>query len=65
MVCLVYFSQYDLKVVASDGLNEAETTVVIHLRDLNDLPPVFENRTYDLQIIEESVFVSYPLLKVL
>ena len=50
--------------VASDGLNEQETTVVIYVRDLNDLPPVFENRTYEIEIVEESVFISTPLLKV-
>ncbi len=50
--------------MAADNLNERETTVVIYVRDLNDLPPVFENQTYVLDITEESVFLDLPLLKV-
>ena len=56
--------QYDLTVVASDSLNEEETTVVVYVRDLNDLPPVFEESNYSAVMIEETVMVERPLLKV-
>jgi hypothetical protein len=39
--------------VASDNLNENYTTVVIHVKDVNDNPPVFDRPTYEAQITEE------------
>jgi hypothetical protein len=54
---------------ASDNLKENYTTVVIHVKDVNDNPPVFERPTYRTQITEEDdrnlpkrvlqVFVKY------
>lgn len=38
---------------ASDNLKENYTTVVIHVKDVNDNPPVFERPTYRTQITEE------------
>lgn len=38
---------------ASDNLRENHTTVVIHVKDVNDNPPVFERPTYKTQITEE------------
>lgn len=49
--------------VASDGLNENNTTLIINVADLNDLPPVFDNTTYVKEIYEESDKVEL-LLKV-
>lgn len=48
-----YFSQYELRLAASDNLKENYTTVVIHVKDVNDNPPVFEKPTYRAQITEE------------
>lgn len=45
--------QYELRLVASDNLNENYTTVVIHVKDVNDNPPVFDRPTYEAQITEE------------
>lgn len=45
--------QYELKLTASDNLKENYTTVVIHVKDVNDNPPVFERPTYITQITEE------------
>lgn len=45
--------QYELKLAASDNLKENYTTVVIHVKDVNDNPPVFERPTYRTQITEE------------
>ena len=45
--------QYELRLVASDNLNENYTTVVIHVNDVNDNPPVFDRPTYETQITEE------------
>ncbi len=39
--------------MASDNLNENYTTVVIHVNDVNDNPPVFDRPTYETQITEE------------
>lgn len=38
---------------ASDNLKENYTTVIIHVKDVNDNPPVFERPTYRTQITEE------------
>ena len=57
--------QYDLTLVASDSLNEEEITVVVYVRDLNDLPPEFEQMQYVVNITEETVFVDAPLIQVL
>lgn len=46
-------SQYELKLTASDNLKENYTVVVIHVKDVNDNPPVFERPTYRTQITEE------------
>ena len=45
--------QYELRLVASDNLNENFTTIVIHVNDVNDNPPVFDRPTYETQITEE------------
>lgn len=45
--------QYELRLAASDNLKENYTTVVIHVKDVNDNPPVFERPTYRTQITEE------------
>lgn len=45
--------QYELRLSASDNLRENHTTVVIHVKDVNDNPPVFERPTYRTQITEE------------
>ncbi len=50
--------------VASDALNESECTVVVYLRDLNDLAPVFNQESYLANITEETVFRNRPLLQV-
>ena len=39
--------------MASDNKNENWTTVVIHVNDVNDNPPVFDRPTYETQITEE------------
>ena len=56
--------QYDLTLVASDSLNEVEIPVVLYVRDLNDLPPEFEQMQYVVNITEETVFVDAPLFQV-
>lgn len=46
--------------MASDSLNENYTTVVIHVKDANDLPPVFNQNIYTKTIDEEFPDI-YPL----
>lgn len=53
MYCVSSGRQYELKLAASDNLKENYTTVVIHVKDVNDNPPVFERPTYRTQITEE------------
>lgn len=50
--------------VASDSLNEVETTVVVFVRDVNDMPPEFEKNLYVTSMSEESVLTDRPLLQV-
>ena len=56
--------QYELTVVASDSLFETETRVVVHIRDVNDLPPVFDRGTYVANTIEEYAQPDRRILKV-
>ncbi len=50
--------------MASDSLNEREATVVIFVRDVNDMPPEFEKNIYVTSMIEEAVMTDEPLLQV-
>ncbi|XP_078049941.1 neural-cadherin isoform X3 [Augochlora pura] len=45
--------RYELRLTASDNLKENHTKVVIHVKDVNDNPPVFERPIYGTQITEE------------
>lgn len=51
--CNCFAMKYELRLSASDNLRENHTTVVIHVKDVNDNPPVFERPTYRTQITEE------------
>ncbi|RZF42239.1 hypothetical protein LSTR_LSTR004388, partial [Laodelphax striatellus] len=58
--------RYELTLVASDSLNEKSTTVVIHINDKNDMPPVFTSPVYPAVMDEELPGpYPYPLLQVL
>ena len=46
------------------GVNEAETRVVVRLRDVNDLPPIFLQNSYDAVIFEESIHRFRPIITV-
>lgn len=39
--------------VASDSLNENSTKIAVNVRDVNDLPPVFERSSYNKVMNEE------------
>ncbi|XP_017771131.1 PREDICTED: neural-cadherin [Nicrophorus vespilloides] len=45
--------RYEVTLVASDSLNENSTRVVIHVKDVNDHPPVFKQSLYAATINEE------------
>lgn len=45
--------QYNLTLVASDTLHENYTFVRIHIKDINDLPPKFDETSYETTIHEE------------
>lgn len=39
--------------MASDSLNENHTKIIINVRDVNDLPPVFPQKNYNYTMDEE------------
>ena len=41
--------------MATDTLNEANAKVIIFIRDVNDLPPVFDENSYVAHIFEEEI----------
>ena len=47
-----------------DGVNEAETRVVVRVRDVNDLPPTFLQNSYQTVIFEESLHRFSPIITV-
>ena len=47
-----------------DGVNEAETNVIINIRDVNDLPPSFLDQSYETTVFEETVHDQTHILKV-
>ena len=51
---------------ALDGVNEAETNVIINIRDVNDLPPSFIEQSYQTTVFEETepARTPRPILKV-
>ena len=58
--------QYELTLVASDTLRENHTKVRIRVKDINDLPPKFDQSTYETTIYEEdTVGLPKAILKVL
>ena len=50
--------------VALDGVNEQETEVVVKIRDVNDLPPVFNELKFETTIFEETVHKTKSILQV-
>lgn len=42
-----------LTLVASDSLNENCTVIAVRVRDVNDMPPVFERADYRIEMAEE------------
>ena len=53
-----------MSLVGHDGVNESETTVIIHINDVNDLPPAFLEQSYNTTIFEETIHTSKPILQV-
>ncbi|KPL94053.1 neural-cadherin-like protein [Sarcoptes scabiei] len=45
--------QYNLTLVASDTLHENSTQVRLFIKDINDLPPKFDQSSYEATILEE------------
>lgn len=57
--------QYTLELRASDSLHEGNTTVKIRIKDINDLPPKFDEASYETTILEEdTVGIPKRILKV-
>lgn len=55
--------QYELTLVASDSLNENHTKIIITVRDVNDLPPVFPEKLY-CKVMDEEISAPFPMIQV-
>lgn len=60
LACVLIAVQYTLRLTASDSLMENHTFIVINIKDVNDLPPVFTSTMYVTNLEEEHVG-PYPL----
>ncbi|XP_050741403.1 neural-cadherin isoform X7 [Drosophila biarmipes] len=56
--------RYELKLVASDSLNENQTTIVINVRDVNDLPPRFPQTSYERTLDEGMTNTPFTIMQV-
>ncbi|XP_070067864.1 neural-cadherin isoform X5 [Drosophila takahashii] len=56
--------RYELKLVASDSLNENQTTIVINVRDVNDLPPQFPHTSYERTLDEGMTDTPFTIMQV-
>ncbi|XP_044315525.1 neural-cadherin isoform X9 [Drosophila rhopaloa] len=56
--------RYELKLVASDSLNENQTTIVINVRDVNDLPPRFPQTSYERTLDEGMNDTPFTIMQV-
>ncbi|XP_066967735.1 neural-cadherin-like [Macrobrachium rosenbergii] len=45
--------KYDLRLVVSDGRYENDASIIVHVRDINDNPPLFDRHLYETRISEE------------
>lgn len=50
--------------MASDSLNENFTTIVINIKDVNDLPPVFPQKHYE-KSMDEEMNAPFKIMQVL
>ena len=50
--------------MALDGVNEQETSVILKIKDVNDLPPVFDQPKFESTIFEETVHKTKSILQV-
>ncbi|CAD6190829.1 unnamed protein product [Caenorhabditis auriculariae] len=55
---------YHLLLIASDGRHNATTNVYIHIDDVNDNAPLFEQLRYVTTVVEEDVSLPQPLFTV-
>lgn len=49
--------------MASDSLNENHTKIIINVRDVNDLPPVFLQKHYH-KIMDEEIAAPFRIMQV-
>lgn len=49
--------------MASDSLNENHTKIIITVRDVNDLPPVFPETLYG-KVLDEEMKTPFTMLQV-
>lgn len=52
-----------LKLAASDSLNENYTTIIINVKDVNDLPPVFPEPLFQ-KTLDEEMEAPYMMIQV-
>ncbi|EUB57220.1 Protocadherin-16 [Echinococcus granulosus] len=54
-------ANHKFNLCADDGIYKACTSIVVHLDDVNDNPPLFERETYIIRIVENTQFYE-PLI---
>ncbi|CAB3408176.1 unnamed protein product [Caenorhabditis bovis] len=64
MLDFEHTDQYHLVLIASDGRHNATTNVFIHIEDVNDNAPMFEQQKYATTVVEEDVDVPRVLFNV-
>lgn len=52
-------SQYLIQIYASDSAHLAETSLTVHVTDINDNPPVFSQQPYQVRKRYYSIFLHY------
>ncbi|KAL5960872.1 Protocadherin-16 [Taenia solium] len=54
-------ANHKFNLCASDGVHKACTSIVVHLDDVNDNPPLFDKETYIVRLVENTQFYE-PLI---
>ncbi|KAL5112321.1 Protocadherin-16 [Taenia crassiceps] len=54
-------ANHKFNLCADDGIHKACTSIVVHLDDVNDNPPLFDKETYIIRLVENTQFYE-PLI---
>ncbi|VDM16043.1 unnamed protein product [Hydatigera taeniaeformis] len=54
-------ANHKFNLCANDGIHKACTSIIVHLDDVNDNPPLFDKETYIIRLVENTQFYE-PLI---